>query len=170
MRLPEPPCPNHTSVHLLMNAITRASMPKPYFRSSSNECNYQSIIMPKPYFRSSSNECDYHSIHAQTILTKSQKYRPQRFPRENAFSGGKQHVRHPPKKTMLTLLQCCVTHVWQGFQQPHGLAPVDGAHLQTDGALLLVPQPPHREKKEDTPEFWETPIYPSGCTCEDPKQ
>ena len=87
--------------------------------------------------RSSSNECDYQSIHAQTILTKCQKYRPQPLPRENAFSGGKPQVRHPQKKTMLTLLQCCVTHAWQGFQQPHGLAPVDGAHLQTDGALLL---------------------------------
>ena len=28
-RLPEHPCPNHNSVHLLMSAITRASMPKP---------------------------------------------------------------------------------------------------------------------------------------------
>ena len=146
--------------------------------------------MPKPYFRSSSSECDYQSIHAQTIvlagvrmlekpglqqllnsfrmysdarkpckhqlacspneffdpvkdrdwlLTKSQKYRPQRFPRENAFWGGMQ-VRRPPKKTMLTLLQGCVTHAWQGFQQPHGLAPVDGTHLQTNGALLLLPR------------------------------
>ena len=60
-------------------------MPKPYFRSSSDECDHQSIhgqtivpfvfqehtittaSMPKPYFRSSSDECDHQSIQAQTI-------------------------------------------------------------------------------------------------------